>query len=112
MLIDSGEADGHLFYVMPFVDGESLQDRLKREGTLPLHEAVRLMDQVASALSHAHAHDVIHRDVKPANILLAGDQAIVAERERRRFRRVEDIMRVPGIGRKTFVRIRPEIRVR
>ena len=79
MLIDSGEADGHLFYVMPFVDGESLQDRLKREGTLPLHEAVRLMDQVASALSHAHAHDVIHRDVKPANILLAGDQAIVAD---------------------------------
>jgi serine/threonine-protein kinase len=55
MLIDSGEADGHLYYVMPFVDGESLGDRLEREGTLPLHEAVRILDQVASALSHAHA---------------------------------------------------------
>jgi serine/threonine-protein kinase len=79
MLIDSGAVDGHLFYVMPFVDGESLQDRLKREQKLPLGEAVRILDQVASALSHAHAQGVIHRDVKPANILLAGDQAIVAD---------------------------------
>jgi len=79
MLIDSGEADGHLFYVMPFIEGESLHDRLKREHKLPLHEAVRIMDQVASALSHAHAQGVVHRDVKPANILLSGDQAIVAD---------------------------------
>jgi serine/threonine-protein kinase len=79
MLIDSGEADGYLFYVMPFVDGEALSDRLKREGKLPLREAIRIIDQVASALSHAHASGVIHRDVKPANILLSGDQAIVAD---------------------------------
>ncbi len=79
MLIDSGEADGYLYYVMPFVDGETLGDRLKRDGKLPVREAIRIMDQVASALSHAHAQGVIHRDVKPANILLAGDQAIVAD---------------------------------
>jgi serine/threonine-protein kinase len=79
MLIDSGEADGHLYYVMPYVNGESLQDRLSREQTIPLQEAVRILDQVASALSHAHALGVIHRDVKPANILLSGDQAIVAD---------------------------------
>lgn len=79
MLIDSGEAGGHLFYVMPYVDGESLQDRLAREGALPLHESIRIMDHVASALSHAHALGVIHRDIKPANILLSGDHAIVAD---------------------------------
>lgn len=79
MLIDSGEADGNLFYVMPFVDGESLRDRLSRERCLPLPDAVRIMDQVASALAYAHGMGVIHRDIKPANILLAGDQAIVTD---------------------------------
>ena len=79
MLIDSGEADGYLYYVMPFVDGETLGDRLEREGRLPLPEAIRIMDQVASALSYAHAQGVIHRDVKPGNILLSGDQASVAD---------------------------------
>ncbi|MGD2120529.1 MAG: protein kinase [Gemmatimonadota bacterium] len=79
MLIDSGEAGGHLFYVMPYVKGESLQDRLSREGTVPLHEAVRIMDHIGSALSHAHGLGVIHRDIKPANILLSDDQAIVAD---------------------------------
>jgi serine/threonine-protein kinase len=64
---------------MPFVDGESLRDRLEREKRVPLHEAVRIIDQVASALTHAHGQGVIHRDIKPANILLAGDQAIVAD---------------------------------
>lgn len=79
MLIDSGEADGHLFYVMPFVDGETLGDRIKRKQRLSVDESIRIMDQMASALSHAHAHGIIHRDVKPGNILLSGDQAIVAD---------------------------------
>ncbi|MDP2470115.1 MAG: serine/threonine-protein kinase, partial [Candidatus Palauibacterales bacterium] len=79
MLIDSGEADGHLFYVMPFVDGDTLGARIKKDGKLPVREAIRIMDQVASALSYAHEHGIIHRDVKPGNILLSGDQAIVAD---------------------------------
>ena len=79
MLIDSGEADGSLFYVMPFVDGESLRDRLDRDKRLPVLEAIRIIDQVASALAYAHDRGVIHRDIKPGNILLAGDQAIVAD---------------------------------
>jgi TolB-like protein/tetratricopeptide (TPR) repeat protein len=78
-LFDSGEADGFLYYVMPYVDGESLHDRLQRTGPLPLAEVVRLTEQVASALSYAHEQGVIHRDIKPGNILLAGDQAIVAD---------------------------------
>jgi serine/threonine-protein kinase len=79
MLIDSGEADGFLFYVMPFVDGESLRDRLEREKRLAVPDAVRIVEHVASALSYAHQRDVIHRDIKPENILLAGDQAVVAD---------------------------------
>ncbi|MGE3527742.1 MAG: protein kinase, partial [Gemmatimonadales bacterium] len=78
-LFDSGDADGVLYYVMPYVEGESLRDRLNREGRLPVDEAIRLTDQVASALNYAHEHGVIHRDIKPENILLAGDQAIVAD---------------------------------
>jgi serine/threonine protein kinase/tetratricopeptide (TPR) repeat protein len=78
-LIDSGEADGQLYYVMPFVAGESLRDRLEREERLPLRDALRIAEQVASALGYAHEHGVVHRDIKPANILLAGDQAIVAD---------------------------------
>ncbi len=78
-LFDSGEADGFLYYVMPFVDGESLRDRLERETRLPVDEAIRLTDQIASALAHAHERGVVHRDIKPENILLAGDQAIVAD---------------------------------
>ncbi len=79
MLIDSGEADGHLYYVMPYVEGESLRDRLTREQQLPVAEALQITDQVASALSYAHQHGIIHRDIKPANILLSGDQAMVAD---------------------------------
>ncbi len=78
-LFDSGEADGFLYYVMPFVEGESLRDRLERDGTIPAEEAIRLTDQVASALTYAHERGVIHRDIKPANILLAGDRAVVAD---------------------------------
>src|SRR5438309_6734610 len=78
-LIDSGEADGFLYYVMPYVEGESLRERLKREGQLPLEEALRIAREVASALSHAHSHDVVHRDIKPENILISGGEAVVAD---------------------------------
>jgi serine/threonine protein kinase/tetratricopeptide (TPR) repeat protein len=78
-LFDSGEAGGFLYYVMPFVEGESLRDRLLREEKLSVPETVRITDQVASALSYAHERGVVHRDIKPENILLAGDQAIVAD---------------------------------
>jgi TolB-like protein/tRNA A-37 threonylcarbamoyl transferase component Bud32 len=78
-LFDSGEADGFLYYVMPYIEGESLRERLQREGKLAVDEAIRLTDQVASALSYAHQRGVVHRDIKPENILLAGDQAIVAD---------------------------------
>src|SRR5262245_52793506 len=69
-LFDSGEAGGLLFYVMPFVEGESLRARLEREKQLPVDEAVRIATAVASALAYAHDHGVIHRDLKPENVLL------------------------------------------
>ncbi len=69
----------HLFYVMPFVEGESLRDRLDREKQLPIAEAVRIASEVASALDYAHRHGVIHRDIKPENILLHDGQALVAD---------------------------------
>ncbi|HKP29710.1 MAG TPA: serine/threonine-protein kinase [Gemmatimonadales bacterium] len=78
-LIDSGEADGLLYYVMPFIEGESLRDRLAREGQLPLDDAVQIALEVADALGHAHAHGVIHRDIKPDNILLSGGHALVMD---------------------------------
>jgi serine/threonine-protein kinase len=76
---DSGAADGVLYYVMPFVEGESLRDRLDREGQLPTDEAVRLTREAASALEYAHSHGVVHRDIKPENILLFGGHAVVAD---------------------------------
>ena len=78
-LIDSGESDGFLYYVMPYVEGESLREHLEREGQLPLEEALRIAREVASALSHAHSHDVVHRDIKPENILISGGEAVVAD---------------------------------
>lgn len=78
-LFDSGEADGFLFYVMPFVEGETLRDRLDREHQLPVAEAVALAQAVTSALDYAHRHDVIHRDVKPANILLHDGNPVVSD---------------------------------
>jgi serine/threonine-protein kinase len=78
-LFDSGDADGLLFYVMPFVEGESLRARLGREKQLPVNEAIRLAVSVASALDYAHRHGVIHRDLKPENILLHDGQPVVAD---------------------------------
>jgi tRNA A-37 threonylcarbamoyl transferase component Bud32 len=79
MLIDSGEAGGLLFYVMPFVDGESLRQRLDRERPLPAADVVRIAAQVADALEYAHAEGVVHRDIKPENILFAAGHAVVAD---------------------------------
>src|SRR5216110_1385185 len=78
-LIDSGEADGCLYYVMPYVEGESLRQRLEREGQLPLDEALRITSAVASALDFAHGRGVIHRDIKPANIMLHQGEPMVAD---------------------------------
>ncbi|HUF65537.1 MAG TPA: protein kinase, partial [Gemmatimonadaceae bacterium] len=78
-LFDSDEADGFLYYVMPYVEGESLRERLGREGTLSVTEAIRITDQTAAALTYAHERGIVHRDIKPENILLAGDQAVVAD---------------------------------
>jgi serine/threonine-protein kinase len=78
-LHDSGEVDSFLFYVMPFVEGESLRERLSREKQLPIPDAVRIATEVASALDYAHRHHVIHRDIKPENILLHDNSALVAD---------------------------------
>ncbi len=78
-LHDSGTVDGTVFYVMPFVEGESLRDRLNREKQLPIGDAVRIATEVAGALDYAHRHAVIHRDIKPENILLHDGRALVAD---------------------------------
>ena len=76
---DSGRADGMLYYVMPFVEGESLRDRLVRGGPLPHAEAARIAREVADALAYAHRQGIVHRDIKPANILLSQGHAVVAD---------------------------------
>jgi serine/threonine-protein kinase len=78
-LYDFGEADGLLYYVMPYVRGESLAARLEREHQLPVGEAIAIAVQVASALDYAHREGFVHRDIKPDNILLEDGQAIVAD---------------------------------
>jgi serine/threonine-protein kinase len=78
-LFDSGEADGLLFYVMPFVEGESLRARLDREKQLPIDEAVRIAVAIAAALDYAHGHGVIHRDMKPENVLLQAGQPLITD---------------------------------
>ena len=78
-LFDSGGADGFLFYVMPFVEGETLADRLGREHQLPVDDAVRIATDVAEALDYAHRKGVIHRDIKPANILLLEGKPVIAD---------------------------------
>jgi serine/threonine-protein kinase len=78
-VFDSGEAAGQLWYVMPYVEGESLRDRIVRERQLPVADAVRIVQEVADALDYAHRHGVIHRDIKPENILLTDRHALVAD---------------------------------
>lgn len=78
-LYDSGEGAGFLFYVMPYVEGESLRDLLARDGQLPIDDALRYADEISNALSYAHGRGIIHRDIKPENILIENGHAIVAD---------------------------------
>jgi tetratricopeptide (TPR) repeat protein len=78
-LHDSGEAGGFLYYVMPYIEGESLRDKLAHEGELPITEAVRILRDVVDALSHAHKHNVVHRDIKPDNVMLSDRHALVTD---------------------------------
>ncbi|UCG88938.1 MAG: serine/threonine protein kinase, partial [Gemmatimonadota bacterium] len=78
-LHDSGDADGFLYYVMPHIEGESLRDKLAKEGELPIGEAVRILRDLVDALSHAHKHGVVHRDIKPDNVLLSERHALVTD---------------------------------
>jgi tetratricopeptide (TPR) repeat protein/tRNA A-37 threonylcarbamoyl transferase component Bud32 len=78
-LYDSGDADGFLYYVMPFEEGQSLREKLAKEGELPVGDAVRVLRDVVDALSHAHKQDVVHRDIKPDNVMLSGRHALVTD---------------------------------
>ena len=78
-LFDSGNADGYLYYVMPFIDGETLEDKLDREKQLGVDEAVKIARDVSDALDYAHRQGVIHRDIKPANVLLHDGRPVVAD---------------------------------
>lgn len=78
-VFDSGSEQGLLYYVMPYIGGETLADRLEREKRLPFDEALRLTREIGAALQHAHDRGLVHRDVKPANVLLSGGVAVVAD---------------------------------
>jgi eukaryotic-like serine/threonine-protein kinase len=81
-LFDAGEADGQVYYVMPLIAGRSLRERLRRDGALPLAEATRILGQVAGAMAFAHARGIVHRDIKPDNVLLSSDDQAPLERQR------------------------------
>jgi serine/threonine-protein kinase len=97
-LYDSGEIDGRLFYVMPYLAGESLRDRLERERQLPLFDALAIGRQVASALEYAHARGVVHRDVKPENVLLYEGEALVLDFGIARAVSAAQATRITGTG--------------
>ena len=78
-LIDSGESDGSLYYVSPYIAGGSLRDRLNRQNKLPVEDALRIAHEVGAALDYAHRNGFVHRDVKPENILFADDHALLAD---------------------------------
>ncbi|MFL5548685.1 MAG: serine/threonine-protein kinase, partial [Gemmatimonadales bacterium] len=78
-LHDSGEVDGYVYYIMPYVEGESLRDRLARQGQLPVDEAVRILFEMLDALAYAHGKGIIHRDIKPDNIMLTGRHALLLD---------------------------------
>ena len=78
-LYDSGESDGFLYYVMPFVEGESLRQRMRRDGQLPIGDAVRILREVVDALAYAHERGIVHRDIKPDNVMLSGRHAVVTD---------------------------------
>src|SRR4029453_18492680 len=78
-LFDSGSAGNALFYVMPFIDGETLRDRIRREGQLPIEATVRILREVADALAHAHSRGIVHRDVKPDNVLISDRHVFLAD---------------------------------
>ena len=78
-LFDSGEAGGFLYYVMPYLEGESLRERVGREGELPVAEAVKILCEVVDALATAHRMGVVHRDIKPDNVMLSGRHAVVTD---------------------------------
>jgi serine/threonine-protein kinase len=78
-LHDSGQADGYVFYIMPYVEGESLRDRLARQHELPVEEAARILSEVLDALAYAHGKGVVHRDIKPDNIMLSGRHALLLD---------------------------------
>ena len=78
-LYDSGEADEFLYYIMPYEEGQSLRDKLAKVGEVPIPEAVRILRDVVEALKHAHKHNVVHRDIKPDNVMLAEDHALVTD---------------------------------
>ena len=78
-LLSAGDVDGIPFYTMPFVGGESLRERIRREGALPVGDAIRLIRELADALAYAHVEGVMHRDLKPENVLLSGGHAVIAD---------------------------------
>src|SRR5215471_5839664 len=89
-LHDSGVIDGQPFYVMPFIEGESLRDRITRQKAMPISDALRFATEIAGALGYAHEHSLIHRDIKPENVLLADGIALVADFGLARYRSSDD----------------------